>query len=63
MKDKLQALLIDDLNKLEKNINVLIDMINTTNINYTDTQKPINNIENFICYWKQHNKQLTNKIK
>lgn len=29
-------------------------MINTTHLHYLDTQKPLDNIDNFLSYWKQH---------
>jgi hypothetical protein len=54
MKKRLQNFLIDDLQELEKNIKILTDMINTTHLHYLDTQKPLDNIDNFLSYWKQH---------
>ena len=42
------------MNKIQKNISVLVDMINTTHLHYSDTQKPLENIDNFLSYWKQH---------
>ena len=53
-KERLFNFLKDDLEKLEKNISVLVDMINTTHLHYSDTQKPLENIDNFLSYWKQH---------
>jgi|TARA_R110000744_G_scaffold22539_1_gene57568 hypothetical protein len=58
METRLQKFLIDDLEKLEKNIDVLVDMINTTHLHYADTKKPLDNIDNFISYWKKHS-QIT----
>jgi len=57
-KERLLNFLIDDLKKLEKNIEVLVDMINTTHLHYSDTKKPLENIDNFISYWKQHSNKL-----
>ena len=53
-KKRLFNFLKDDLGKLEKNVSVLVDMLNTTHIHYADTQKPLENIDNFFSYWKQH---------
>ena len=53
-KERLFNFLKDDLEKLEKNVSVLVDMLNTTHIDYADTQKPLENINNFFSYWKQH---------
>lgn len=63
METRLQNFLTDDLKKLEKNIDVLVDMISTTHLHYSDTQKPLENIDNFISYWKRHSKQLITKTK
>jgi hypothetical protein len=54
METKLQNFLIDDLKKLENNIDVLVDMINTTHLHHADTKKTLDDIDNFISYWKQH---------
>tara|TARA_B100002019_G_C20977631_1_gene454217 strand:- start:154 stop:339 length:186 start_codon:yes stop_codon:yes gene_type:complete len=54
MKARLQNFLIDDLKKLEKNIDVLVDMINTTHLHCSDTKKHLDGIDSFISYWKQH---------
>ena len=59
METRLQNFLIDDLEKLEKNIDVLVDMINTTHLHYADTKKPLDDIDNFISYWKQHSQIKT----
>ena len=53
-KERLFNFLKDDLEKLEKNIKILTDMINTTPLHYLDTQKPLDDIDNFLSYWKQH---------
>ena len=56
-KERLFNFLKDDLEKLEKDVSVLIDMIHATQkftLDYSDTQKPLENIDNFFSYWKQH---------
>ena len=64
-KERLFNFLKDDLEKLEKDISVLVDMINTTQkftMDYSDTQKPLENIDNFFSYWKQHIDKLNKLI-
>jgi len=56
--ETLKAFLKEDLEKLEKDVSVLVDMINTTHLHYSDTQQPLENIDTFFSYWKQHLKQL-----
>ena len=53
-KERLFNFLKDDLEKLEKNVSVLVYMIDSAHIHYADTQKPLENINNFFSYWKQH---------
>jgi len=53
-KERLHNFLTDDLEDLKKNISVLVDMINTTHLHYSDTQKPLENIDNFFYYWEHH---------
>jgi len=57
-KERLLNFLTDDLKKLEKDVNVLVDMINTTHLHYSDTQKSLENIDNFFFYWRQHINKL-----
>lgn len=57
-KERMYNFLTDDLGHLKKNISVLIDMINTTHLHYSDTQKPLENIDNFFSYWEQHINKL-----
>tara|TARA_R100000655_G_scaffold97188_1_gene140013 strand:- start:977 stop:1159 length:183 start_codon:yes stop_codon:yes gene_type:complete len=52
-KERMYDFLTDDLGKLKKNINVLIDMC-SNHLHYSDTQKPIDNIDYFFSYWEQH---------
>ena len=57
-KERLHNFLTDDLEDLKKNISVLMDMINTTHLHYSNTQKPLENIDNFFSYWEQHINKL-----
>ena len=62
--ETLKEFLKDDLIKLEKNVDILVDMINTTQLHYSDTQKPnclqiqLEEIEMFLSYWRQHAKNI-----
>ena len=50
----------EDIIKLEKDVNVLTDML-TKYLHYSDTQKPLENIDTFFSYWTRHiNKLKTN---
>lgn len=62
MENRLQQFLIEDLKELEKNMHVLSDMINTTHLHYSDVAKPLDNIDKFISYWKQHS-QIKTELK
>ena len=57
-KERLHNFLTDDLEDLKKNISVLMDMINTTHLHYSNTQKPLENIDNFFSYWGKHINKL-----
>ena len=57
-KNRMKEFLKDDLKKLEKNIDVLVDMINTTHLHYSDTKKPLEEIEKFFSYWDNHINKL-----
>jgi len=50
----------EDIIKLQKNFNVLTDMLNK-NIHYSDTQKPLENIDCFFSYWTRHINKLKTK--
>tara|TARA_R110002020_G_scaffold325866_1_gene541602 strand:+ start:1062 stop:1241 length:180 start_codon:yes stop_codon:yes gene_type:complete len=56
-RERLHNFLTDDLKNLKKNINVLIDMC-SNHLDYSDTQKPLENIDNFFFYWEQHINKL-----
>lgn len=54
---KLQRFLIDDLNKLERHTNELIENIYTRG-QQKEFKNDIEQIEIFFSYWKQHAKNL-----
>lgn len=54
--------LIDDLKKLEDNVNELIENIYASGKEEQFTQE-IEKIDNFFSYWEQHIKGLITKIK
>ena len=58
MESRMQEVIIDDLKKLEDNINKLISYAQYNN--YKEYKKEIEEIENFLSYWKQHSKINTN---
>ena len=57
---RLLYFLEEDIIKLQKDVNVLTDMLNNY-LHYSDTQKQLENIDMFFSYWTRHiNKLKTN---
>ena len=59
MEARMQEFLIDDLKKVEDNINKLISYAQYNN--YKEYKKEIEEIEKFFSYWKQHSQINKNK--